>query len=112
MLSPDELPVSIDEAARLLAVSARTLRRLIDAGELIAVRVGPTTALPVETLAGLGVTSSGEPLLRLHDVARRLGMSPREVRAASATGELRAYRVGHSLRWSCADIDAAASARK
>ncbi len=47
---PEPLQVSIDEAARLLAYNARTIRRLIDRGELSAVGVGRLRRVPMQSL--------------------------------------------------------------
>jgi excisionase family DNA binding protein len=103
-------PVSLDEAAHFLAVSSRTVRRLIDAGALPSLRVGSALAVPVESLPGLhGATDANpdmRPLLRIEEASARLGCSPCAVRDLTRSGELNSVFVGCSERWVCADIDA------
>jgi excisionase family DNA binding protein len=104
MKNSDLRPLSIDELARLLAVSSRTIRRLIDRGTLPPVRVGATLALQPHALpepfAEAIQGGSGSPLLRLHEVADRLGCSPNRVRELAANGLLPPIRIGGSQRWS------------
>lgn len=102
----EKLPIPLAQSARLLAISERTLRRLIDAGKLPSVRIGPTLALTIETLAELGVAPFGPPLIDIHDAAALLGVSPREVRAATTAGQIPARAIGHSLRWSPTELRA------
>ena len=47
---PEPLQVSIDEAARLLAYNARTIRRLIARGELPVVGQGRLRRVPMQSL--------------------------------------------------------------
>ncbi len=102
------MPLSLGEAARLLAVSPRTIRRLIDTGELSAVRIGPTLAVPVDALPTplRRCFDAGQPqaLLTLHEAAARLGCSPRDVRERTASGLLRSVLIGGSSRWSPIEI--------
>jgi excisionase family DNA binding protein len=46
----DQLLVTIDEAAQALSVSRRTLYRLIEAGEIDAVRIGSSRRVPTAAL--------------------------------------------------------------
>lgn len=46
----EPLQVSITEAGRLLAYNARTIRRLIDRGELTAVGTGRLRRIPMQSL--------------------------------------------------------------
>lgn len=105
-------PLSLAEAARLLAVSPRTVTRLIDRGELAAIRIGSTLAVPFEGLPAAlrHCFDADQPkaLLTLHEVAARLGCAPDDVRARSASGELTPVRVGRSLRWSQSEIERSA----
>lgn len=101
-------PLTLSEAARLLAVSARTISRLIDKGDLRAVRIGATLAVPFD---GMSIDlqrcfdfDCPEPLLTLHDAAAELDCSPDEVRARTLAGELTSVRVGRSLRWSSFEV--------
>lgn len=96
--------ISLQDAARLLKVSSRTMRRLVDRGQLVPVRVGVTLAFRPCDLPGGGTA----PLLTVHDAAARLGCSPRMIRALAARGELRPIEVGGTTRWSPAEVDALA----
>lgn len=49
-LRPEPLQVTINEAARLLAYDARTIRRLIIRGELVAVGQGRLRRIPMQSL--------------------------------------------------------------
>lgn len=103
-------PASLDEAAQFLAVSSRTVRRLIDAGAMPCLRVGSALVVPVESLPGLGCGADASldmrPLLRLHEAAARLECSPRALRDLTRSGALNSVFVGCSERWVPADIDA------
>lgn len=98
-----QAPLSVDDAARFLAVSPRTVRRLIDRGEFGAVRIRATLAIPIEGMpVALRRCFEADPSQRLsplHDAAARLGCSPDELRARTADGEFQPVRVGRSLRW-------------
>ena len=101
-------PFSLSEVARLLAVSTRTISRLIDKGDLSAVRIGSALAVPFD---GMPVDlqrcfdfARPQALMTLHEVAAELGCSPDDVRAKTATGKLKPVRVGRSLRWSPIEI--------
>jgi excisionase family DNA binding protein len=104
------LPIPLSEAARLMAVSPRTVRRLVDRGDLRAFRIGATLALPPEALPEPLQRSlergRDEPLLTLHDAAARLGFPPIRVRELTALGILSASVVGRSQRWSPLEIEA------
>ncbi|MCP1169384.1 helix-turn-helix domain-containing protein [Limimaricola litoreus] len=101
-------PLALGEVARLLAVSTRTINRLIDKGDLSAVRIGSALAVPFD---GMPVDlqrcfdfAKPQALLTLHEVAAELGCSPDDVRAKTATGKLASVRIGRSLRWSPIEI--------
>ena len=100
--------IPVAEVAHRFAVSPRTVRRLIDAGELEAVRIGATLVVPLKALpAGLGHLNAGElPLMTITDVAAALGCSPRMVRRLTTDGQLTAVHIGRSTRWSAAEISA------
>lgn len=110
MPNRDLLPIPLGEAARLMAVSPRTVRRLVDRGDLKAFRIGATLALPPEALPEPLRRSlergRDDPLLTLHDAAARLGFAPDRVRELTASGVLHVSRVGHSQRWSPLEIEA------
>lgn len=96
-------PLSIDEVAHFLAVSPRTVRRLIDDGALPPVRIGATlalepSALPTPLAEAIRRTPR-MPLLRLHQVAERLCCSPNRVRKLVRDGTLPPITVGRSQRW-------------
>ena len=109
MENNDLTPIPLTEAARLMAVSPRTVRRLVDRGDLTAIRIGATLALPPRSLPEVLRRSLGDrfdrPLLTLLDVAHRLGRAPQEIRDLAETGRLRPLAVGGSLRWSAFDVD-------
>lgn len=110
METKDFTPIPLNEAARLLAVSARTVRRLIDKGELRAVCIGSTLALAPSTLPEplrqAFSCDRDDRLLTLHEVAARVGCSPVRVRMLTEDGTLRAVTVGRSSRWSRFEVDA------
>ena len=103
--------LSLAEAARMLAVSTRTLRRRIARGDLRACRFVATTVIArAELHAAFGIpasTSTG-PLLNIHEVSARLDCAPDVVRELSAAGELRMLEIGASKRWHPDDVDALA----
>lgn len=115
MENKDFTPIPLDEAARLLAVSVRTVRRLIDNGQLRAVRIGSTLALAPsalpEPLRRAIVSGCEDRLLTLHDVAARLGCAPIRVKKLTEDGILRVVDVGRSSRWSRREVDAFLEAR-
>lgn len=110
MENRDLTPIPLSAAARLLAVSQRTVRRLVDRGDLPATRLGSQLVIRRESLPGpLSVPARGddlEPLLTLHDAASRLGCAPRRIRQLTSEGKLRTYRVGGSTRWAADDVEA------
>lgn len=55
------LAVSVDEAARLLAVSRDLVYDLVATGELVSVRLGRRTVIPVIALQELIATGRGSP---------------------------------------------------
>ena len=75
----------------------------------MAVRIGGTLAVPFDgfsaDLKRCFDVEFPQALLTLHEVAAELGCSPDDVRARTATGELRPVRVGRSLRWSPVEIE-------
>ena len=101
-------PLSINEAARLLAVSPRTVSRFIDRGDINAIRIGSTLAIPFDgmpaALQRCFDADRPQALLTLHDIAARLGCSPNDVKSRTATGELRSIKIGRSDRWTPSDI--------
>lgn len=105
-------PISIDAAAYLLAVSSRTVSRLIDRGDLSAIRIGTALAIASESLPDLLFHDleggCPRPLLTLHDVAGRLACAPEDVRERTAYGEFETVQIGRSTRWSPAAVDRAA----
>lgn len=110
MKNKDQTPIPIDEAARLFAVSARTVRRLIDNGELCALRIGSTLALPPtalpEPLRQAFLDGREDRLLALHDVALMLTCAPFRVRDLTTSRLLRAVQIGRSNRWSLREVEA------
>jgi len=100
----------------LMAVSPRTIRRLVDDGALRAIRVGSTLAVTPDALPSpLSDWSDGEkqvPLLTLHDVAEILHCSPRRVRDLTATRVFKGIRIGGSERWSPKEVDALAEGKE
>ncbi|MCZ4262866.1 helix-turn-helix domain-containing protein [Limimaricola sp. G21655-S1] len=101
-------PLALSEVARLLAVSPRTISRLIDKGGLNAIRIGSTLAIPFDGMSAdlqrCFDVNNPQALLTVHEVALELGCSPADVRTRTATGELASVRVGGSLRWSPVEI--------
>ena len=53
VLTEDRLALSLDEVAALLSVHERTVRRLVERGELEVVRFGKAVRVPREALARL-----------------------------------------------------------
>lgn len=105
-------PLALNEAALLLAVSPRTVSRLIDKGDLTAVRIGSTLTvafdgMPAELQRCFDVENP-QALLTLHEVALALRCSPDDVRVRTATGELTSVRIGRSLRWAPIEINPSA----
>lgn len=107
-------PLTLSEAARLMAVSTRTVRRLVDRGDLKAFGIVATLALSPEALPEPLRRSlergRDDPLLTLHDAAARLGFSPGRVRELTASGLLQATTIGHSQRWSAMEVESLAPA--
>lgn len=97
--------LSLPEAARLLAVSTRRIRRLIDRGALSAVRISGMLVLPVEALPKpLQDPRGRKPLLTLHEAARQLGIAPQALRVLARDGKLVPLQIGGSLRWLPAEV--------
>ena len=110
MKKEESLPISLSEAARLLAVSSRTVRRLVDQGHFTPVKVGFMLAIRVcdlpQAKGGQSKRDDVRPLMTVHDVAAQLTCSPSAVRELSARGDLRALDVGGSKRWSADEVEA------
>jgi|GEM_PF-3072185 predicted DNA-binding transcriptional regulator AlpA len=102
-------PLSIDDFARLISVSPRTVRRLIDSGDLLPTRIGATWALSLKALAeplrSALHQGSAVPLLRLYEVAERLNCSPDDVRKLARDGFLQPVQIGGSQRWTQAAVE-------
>ncbi len=100
---------SLNEVARLLAVSPRTVSRLIDRGDLNAVRIGSTLAVTFDGMPShlrrCFDVDCPRALLTLHEAAAALGCSPDDVRARTAAGDLSSVRVGRSPRWSPIEVE-------
>lgn len=98
--------VSVAGAARHLAVSTRTIRRLIDTGELQAEQVGQAILIPLDELPTPppGKRCEEWPMLRLHEVSQLLNDPPARVRALAKSGILPPVRVGGSNRWFRSDV--------
>ena len=54
----EPLAVDVCEAARLLAVSSRTVRRLLRSGKLDSVRIGRRIVVPLASLASSNPTKT------------------------------------------------------
>lgn len=115
MKSSDLTPTPLSEAARLLAVSERTVRRLVDSGDIHAIRIGATLAVPsnVWPLSACRADEGAalQPLLSQHDVAQALGCPPCKVRALAESGKLRTVMIGRSCRWRREDVIALAQSK-
>lgn len=112
MMKLNELPpISADEVARFLAISPRSVRRLVDRGALRPTRIGGFTAFRwADVLRCAGVAAdltardTPAPLLTPHQAAERLGCAPEIVRAAIARGDLPPVRIGSLLRLRIDDV--------
>ena len=100
---------TLNETADLLRVSERTIRRMIDVGEIRSVRFGPVLAVHDQVIARF--TGKDEPegrlsaLLTLTEVADRLDCTPADVRAYTMSGRLAHVPVGGSVRWRASDVE-------
>ena len=92
--------ISLAEAARLLSVSERTVRRLVDRGELRSHRIGSALTVRLDSLPGEG------PLLSLHEAAECLACSPNELRGLLREGLLTALPVGSLQRFALGELEA------
>ena len=98
-------PLSVQEAARLLRISSRTVRRLVDRGVLHATQVGGVTVLlrsEFRQAVGLDADASSDaltPLLAPLEAAERLGCSPQELRRLVGNGRLAPVRLGTLYRY-------------
>ncbi len=112
MENKEKMLLTLDEAARLLAVSPRTVRRLIDQGIYKPIRVGNLLTLHLTELpfdaSPLAMDTGIRPLMTIHEVAATLQCSPRDVRDMTARGELTMIEVGGSKRWLATNVDALA----
>jgi len=112
MMKINELPpISADEVARFLAISSRSVRRLVDRGALRPTRIGGFTAFrwpDVLRCAGIepDVTTRDTltPLVTPQQAAERLGCAPEIVRAAIARGDLPPVRIGSLVRLRFDDV--------
>lgn len=107
-------PIPLSEAARLLAVSQRTVRRLVECGDIPAIRIGSTLAIlpnawPISQCLSEG-TFDLQPLLSRHDVAQVLDCAPCDVGALAASGKLTTVMIGNSCRWRSVEVAALAQA--
>jgi excisionase family DNA binding protein len=104
---------TIQETANFLQLSERTVRRLIERGNLKPLRIGPTLVVEVSDILPERTSASrcpyGEPLMTVHDVADRLNCAPADVRRLSETGRLPDLVFGGSRRWLPEDVDALAA---
>ncbi|HBZ43054.1 MAG TPA: hypothetical protein DEO85_03160 [Maritimibacter sp.] len=98
--------VSVAEAARILAVSTRTVRRLIDSGDLRVEQVDKAILILLDELPTPPPGKGCEewPMLRLHEVSQLLNDPPARVRALAKSGMLPPVRVGGSNRWFRSDV--------
>lgn len=92
-------------------ISMRSMSRLVDRGELKAVRVGAFSAFRTEDVLSMigqsgdsGIGLPSEALLSLNQVAGRLNCAPDDVRTLTARGDLTQLMVGHCKRWSPVEI--------
>lgn len=103
-------PLSVTEAARILGISARTVRRLVDRGALKAARVGGITVIlrsELRRATGLDTAQPFErltPLLAPLEAAARLGCSPAQLRHLVEAGQLPPVRLGRLQRFRCEQI--------
>lgn len=110
-----ELASAADVAA-WLGISTRTLRRLVEKGQIPQVVVGGTpifrwrdvgAALGIDGRAG----ATSAPLMTRHEFAERLSVPPAEVRRLTEAGVFRQVAVGHSARWLAQDVAQMAGGR-
>lgn len=102
--------LSTQEVARTLQISSRTVRRLVDRGELTPIRVAGSLAFRRSELPGADeqeVEGRPEPLLTIHEAAALLGCPPRTIRALATCGALRTIAFGGTKRWSRANVETA-----
>ncbi|SFQ13122.1 helix-turn-helix domain-containing protein [Tranquillimonas alkanivorans] len=104
--------MSLQEVARFLAVSPRTVRRLVERGLLVRRDVGPHPAFRWnDLLRSLGLEQVDvpqgpqHPLQPIGRAAERIGCPPEALRQTSTRGWPRMVRVGGSVRWLPAEID-------
>mgnify|MGYP006271401905 FL=1 len=95
--------LTIQETANFLQLSERTVRRLIERGDLKPVRIGPTLVVRTsDLLPAKDRTPPREharPLMTVHEVADRLNCAPADVRRLSQAGRLPTLVFGGSRRW-------------
>jgi len=98
-------PLSVEEAARVLGISSRTVRRLVDRGTLRAARVGGITVILRADLGravGLNADAPDNaltPLLAPLEAAERLSCSPADLRRLVENGRLTPVRLGKLHRY-------------
>ena len=99
---------SLDEAAALLKISARTLWKLCEAGKAPAVRIGARRLIAYSWLADQGVDlpcGDDTGLIDAREASRLLGISPRHLWRFTASGEIPSRRLGdRSVRYSMAEL--------
>lgn len=95
--SPGRACYSLAEAAKRLGVSASTLRRMVQGGELLTVQVGKVPKVPATELARVStprrtasMPEAGRPVSRT--VAKALGRSAEAAKAAALVAARRKRR--------------------
>ena len=99
---------SLEEAASLLKLSSKTIRKLIKAGKAPCINIGSRRLIPRSWLVkqGVGLTSiDGVDLIDVKLASRTLGISPRHLWTFTYSGEIPNRRLGErTLRYSIAEL--------